>query len=706
MHSALLTLLKRATYAPGTRRRRRTAANAQDGSSPTSPSNHMETINIPALDPLIASRLDAYQNTRSASVLGFGSEQVFGGGLLIATRFAETSQVHHVKSPLAMRRQLTFAREPIKAFTQPPPNTKCRQGFVTGSDVGGDEQIQFTFHDALTGRTRLLTDGASQNRSAKFEAPNGTRIAFSSNVRRTDLFDIYVVDAPMHEPDDTWVQPPTRRRIVTWTEPGYLFISDFASSTLLMRHYTSVSESVFYLVNADKDEQQQPTRVWPPKGTTASVKCGRLWTDVSGRVTGVIFASDEGGEFATLRYYDIASQKTKELISAEQVPWDVEDIELLSFGHKVGGLVVVAYNEDGASTLHTFVVDGESPAALTNVTLNRMHLPESLGELGSMHLRRNTSDEQKGVATLAFGFISATSPTDAFTMQLNEDGEQCAEESMVRWTDSEVGGLDKRTFVAPELVRIKSFDGLTISGYLYKPPRATSTTPCPVIVHPHGGPEGQHRPGFASLYQYLCVELGVAVLDPNVRGSDGYGKTFVTLDDGYKREDSVKDLGAFLDWICTKDDLDAKRVAVWGGSYGGYMSLAALVHYGDRLRCGISMVGITNFVTFLENTSAYRRDLRRCKYGDERIPEMREFLQRISPLTSAHKIRCPVFLAQGARDPRVPVSEARQMREAMSNDASDKWFMVAPNEGHGFRRKGNRDAYQMALVQFLQEHLL
>jgi dipeptidyl aminopeptidase/acylaminoacyl peptidase len=201
-------------------------------------------------------------------------------------------------------------------------------------------------------------------------------------------------------------------------------------------------------------------------------------------------------------------------------------------------------------------------------------------------------------------------------------------------------------------------------------------------------------------------KLGVAVILPNVRGSTGYGKTYTSLDNGLKREDSVRDIGALLDWIETQPDLDSERVSVFGGSYGGYMVLASAVQFSLRLRAAVDIVGISSFVTFLENTQDYRRDLRRVEYGDERDPRMRAHLEAISPLNNVERITVPMFVVQGQNDPRVPVTEAEQMVTALRAADQPVWYMNALNEGHGYRRKENRDIYQQATVLFFQKHLL
>ena len=292
-------------------------------------------------------------------------------------------------------------------------------------------------------------------------------------------------------------------------------------------------------------------------------------------------------------------------------------------------------------------------------------------------------------------------PSDSFVLTL--DKKKRAAASLQRWTYSEVGGLDTDSFIEPRLISYKTFDGRSIPAWLYEP---ASEGPHPVVISIHGGPEGQSRPRFSSTYQMWVQKLGVAVVLPNVRGSEGYGKTYLSLDNEFKREDSVKDIGALLDWIETQSNLDSGRVAVFGGSYGGYMVLASAVHYSDRLKAAVDIVGISNFVTFLENTQDYRRDLRRAEYGDERDPAMRAHLQKISPLNNVEKISVPMLIVQGQNDPRVPVTESVQIVRALRDQGQSTWYMNALNEGHGYRKKENRDIYQQAVVLFLREHLL
>jgi dipeptidyl aminopeptidase/acylaminoacyl peptidase len=271
----------------------------------------------------------------------------------------------------------------------------------------------------------------------------------------------------------------------------------------------------------------------------------------------------------------------------------------------------------------------------------------------------------------------------------------------------DVAGLERRKLVEPELFRFPA-PGLepntqfSMPGFMYLP---RGRGPFPVVIYIHGGPESQYRPAFNSIVQMWAAQLGVAVLAPNVRGSLGYGRAYLALDDGMQRENAVRDIGALLDWIATRERLDASRVAVFGASYGGYMALASAVHYSDRLVGAIDRAGISNFVTYLENTSDYRRDLRRVEYGDERDPQMRAFLESISPLNNVERINIPLFIVQGQNDPVVPVTESEQMVRALRERGQTVWYMNALNEGHGYARKDNRDVYQQVTWLFLQQFL-
>jgi dipeptidyl aminopeptidase/acylaminoacyl peptidase len=395
--------------------------------------------------------------------------------------------------------------------------------------------------------------------------------------------------------------------------------------------------------------------------------------------TGVYFASNEGTEFQVLRHVRIGETNSTKL--TEDIPWDVKGIEV----SKDRKTIAFTSNEDGTSKL--FVAEAGAK--------KRREIRVPFGTVSNLQF----SDDGK---SLAFTMNQPSSPADVWTADVSSGALQ-------RWTESEIGGLDPAAFRTSTIVRIPTFDeeapGVqrTFPAFVYKP---AGEGPFPVIVNIHGGPESQSAAIFSAPAQYSTIELGCAVIYPNVRGSSGYGKSYLRMDDGRKREDSVKDIGALLDWIAQQPDLDAGRIGVIGGSYGGYMSLACLARYGNRFRAGVASVGISNFVTFLTNTSEYRRDLRRAEYGDERDPEMRKFLESISPTSHADRIDAPLFVIQGANDPRVPASESEQIVRAVRESGNPAWFMLAKDEGHGFAKRANKDHMEHAISLFWESYLL
>jgi dipeptidyl aminopeptidase/acylaminoacyl peptidase len=255
-------------------------------------------------------------------------------------------------------------------------------------------------------------------------------------------------------------------------------------------------------------------------------------------------------------------------------------------------------------------------------------------------------------------------------------------------------------------VKWKSFDGREISGWLYQPSASKFPGKRPVIVNIHGGPEAQARPLYQGRNNYFLNELGVAILFPNIRGSTGYGKTFVALDNDFKREDSYKDIESLLGWVKQQPSLDGNRVMVMGGSYGGHMTLAIATRYNNLISCSVDVVGMSSLVTFLEHTEPYRRDLRRVEYGDERDPKMREFLEKIAPMNHVNELKKPIFIIAGANDPRVPKSEADQMVAALQQQGTPAWYLAAKDEGHGFAKKKNADFQFYATIAFVEKFLI
>src|SRR5215469_10054692 len=605
---------------------------------------------IPPSDAALAARLARYQQSRGATFLDWLAD----GSLLVSTRFGDTEQVHRVSAPLGMREQLTFYSDPIEWAR----GAKSGKGFVFLKDHAGDDNAQVYYY-AGSGEPRALTHGNFIHGSLVW-AHDGKRVAFYGNDRDSLSYDVYVADVTgpgvpqlvVGGRDDTWYP-------LDWSPDD---------SKLLVWKYLSSSESYLYLADAASGAltplEQKPAR--------AGIRMARF--DPQGR--GVYVVTDEDGEFAQLRFKDLITHESRRV--SPDVNWDVEDFDVSADGRYIAYVL----NEDGRSRLA--VLDKESKQTRTPAGL-----PE--GRIGNPRFDRTGR-------RLAMTVDSPTSPRDVFVYEMEKD-------SVTRWTRSEAGPLDVRTFVAPELVRYPTWDRVggherRLSAYVYRPAQVSG--PVPVVIDIHGGPEAQYRPEWDPFVQFLVNELGYAVVAPNVRGSSGYGKSFLTLDNGMLREDAVRDIGSLLVWIGVQPGFDRERVAVMGGSYGGYMALAALVTYGERLRGGIDLAGISDFVTFLRNTSGYRRDWRRGEYGDERDPKMRDFLERISPLTNAVHIRKPLLVAAGQNDPRVPITESEQLVWRVRSNGGQVWYLVAKNEGHGFVKKANRDDYLLTAASFLQ----
>ena len=613
--------------------------------------------NIPEIPADVADTLFQYQQARGASFAGWLPAPQ---GLLITTRFGQTKQVHRVREPLGDRQQLTFFPEPISNIA-PSPDPE-RSTFLFGKDDGGNELYQLYVQDVATGRQRRLTDGARN--TAPLWSNLGDRFAYSTTARNGRDTDIRVYDM------DSGESRPVLEREGLW----YALDWSPDDSRLLVLRYASRSESYPHVLDLDSG-LLLPFR---PSNDSVSFGGGRFARDGSG----IYYTSDEDTEFRQLRFHDFATGESK-LLSGD-IPWDVSSFALSRDGRYLAFVV----NADGRSEMHVRAVRGWRK------------LPAPRLPMGVVSGLRFSEDGWR----IGFTLNSPRSPGDVYSFRV-------AETQLTRWTQSEVGGLDTTQFVEPELIRYPAFDETddgqrrTIPALVYRP---EGEGPHPVLILMHGGPESQTKPTFNPVLQYWVRELGIAVIAPNVRGSTGYGKTYQQLDNGALRENSLRDVGSLLDWIGWQEEFDPRRVGIIGGSYGGYMVLASLIHFGDRLRAGIDVVGISNFVTFLENTKDYRRHLRRKEYGDERDPEMRALLQAISPTTNAHRIRRPLFIAQGANDPRVPQSEADQMVHTIREnpEAGEVWYFLARDEGHGFRKKSNRDLYNNAVALFLREHLL
>jgi dipeptidyl aminopeptidase/acylaminoacyl peptidase len=618
---------------------------------------------VPPIPADIVDDLNRYQNVRSGNFQGWQKDST---GLFISTRFADVEQLHRVDAPGGARHQLTFHGEPIGGVTAQPRGNKL----VFTRDAGGSEFAQIFLLDPETGTATMLTDGESRNGAVAWDR-EGRRIAYQSTARNGAANDIWLLSPGNPQNAELLVESQDG----SWWGP----VEFSASGTrLLAINYASITDSSTYLVDLDSGDVS-PLAGGPGKEST------NYPVGFDDGNDGYWLITSQGSEFQRLAWQPLEPGADVEVVTGE-IDWDVTDAAISENRQRMAFVV----NENGRSSIYLFDPRAREYRRIDNIPT---------GVAGNIGFSPDSSK-------LAMTLSTATTPSDTFVLDLGPGALDYG--ALTRWTFSEIGGLDTTTFREPELISYPTFDKVggnprEIPAWVYTPP---GDGPHPVVISIHGGPEAQSRPWFSSTYQMWLAKLGVAIVVPNVRGSAGYGKTYLGLDNGFKREDSVKDIGALLDWIESQPDLDEDRVAVFGGSYGGYMVLATAVHYSDRLRAAVDIVGISSFVTFLENTQDYRRDLRRVEYGDERDPAMRAHLEKISPLNNVDEISVPMFVVQGENDPRVPVTEATQMVAALREQGNTVWYMNALNEGHGYRKKENRDIFQQATVLFLWQYLV
>jgi dipeptidyl aminopeptidase/acylaminoacyl peptidase len=630
------------------------AVSIQAQEAAIAPPENIVADRVPSIPAEIRETAGRYSENRSAFPADWNPQR---REMIIGTRFANTYQAHLVRMPGGARQQLTFYPEPVYGGSFHPNGGDYM--FFT-KDVGGGEWYQFFRCDFSSGESTLLTDGKSRNTSAQW-SNGGDWIAYVSSRRNGEDMDL-------------WAMNPADRKtdhLVTQLKGGGWEPQDWSpdDKKILLAEGISVNETYLWTVDPATGEKTALTS----RKTNEQVAYNNARFSKDGKA--VYFTSDKDSEFQRLMYMDLESKRTKVLTA--NIPWDLDEFALSRDGKKIA----FVSNEEGLSALHL----------LDTSTQKELPVPKlPVGLVSGLIWHRNGRD-------LAFGISSASSPGDAYSLDVTTG-------KLERWTMSETA-VKTDAFPEPELVRWKSFDGRMISGFLYRPP-AKFTGKRPVLIEIHGGPEGQSRPDFLGRYNYYLNELGIAVILPNVRGSTGYGKAFTKLDNGFLREGTYKDINTLLDWIGTRPDMDSGRVAVTGGSYGGHMTLAVSTFYSDRIRCSVDVVGPSNLVTFLEHTEAYRRDLRRVEYGDERDPKMREFLERIAPMNNVEKIKKPMIVVAGKNDPRVPVTESDQIVAALKKQGTPVWYVMAKDEGHGFQKKANADFQFYATVEFLQQYLL
>jgi dipeptidyl aminopeptidase/acylaminoacyl peptidase len=618
------------------------------------PGENLVVDGVPKIPAAVAETAGRYGSYRSA---GLADWHPVRREMLIATRFGDTAQLHLVKMPGGERQQLTFFADAVGGGRFHPNGGDY---IVFAKDIGGGEWFQLYRYDVKTGEVTLLTDGKARNLAGPWSS-SGDQIAYMSTRRTGKDTDLWVMN-----PAD-----PKSDHLLTQLAGGGWEPLDWSADDkkVLLGEEISINESYLWLVDTKTGEKTALT----PRDAKEKVFYGEARFSKDGK--GIYVTTDKDSEFQRLAYIDLATKQPKYLTT--KIAWDVETFDLTQDGKRIAFVT----DEEGVSVLHVMDTATEKEVALPK-------LPA--GVVGGLRWHKNGQE-------LGFALNNARGPGDCYSVDV-------ATGKLERWTTSETA-VKTEAFPEAELVRWKSFDGKMISGFLYKP--ATKFTgKRPVIVLIHGGPEGQSQPTFLGRSNYLLNELGIALIYPNVRGSTGYGKTYSLLDNAFKRDDTYKDINALFDWIATRADLDAERIGVTGGSYGGHMTLAVSTFYSDRIRCSVDIVGMSNLVTFLEHTEAYRRDLRRVEYGDERDPKMREYLEKIAPMNNIEKIKKPMFVIAGKNDPRVPVSESQQIADALKKQGTPVWLLIAKDEGHGYRKKSNQDFQFYATVEFLQEYLL
>lgn len=633
------------------------------------PGSNLVIDGIPPISEELVAKVHAYTDFKPSGIVAWHPAKP---GMLIRKRATNSNQLHYLSAPGAAPEQLTDFPDAVNNASFQP---KKGEYILFNKASGGDEVFRIYRMDLASKTVTPISDEKERAGNPVWNR-KGDRIAYATvgvdrnNKERKAVTKLYLAD-PV-KPEDTKV-------LATFDGGGweeFRFSPD--DKQLVYQEYVSANEAHLWTMDIATGAKK---RITPAAVADKPVYYGDARFARDGK--SVYAVSDHDNEFRQLIVIDLAGGKETALTSHLKF-----DIDGYAVSDKAKRIAIIT-NEEGAGALRLL----ELPS------FKELPRPALLpGEISALRWSGADEDDNDG-RELALNIASARSPGDVYSIS-------AAGNKLTRWTSSSSAALNPLDFVDPKLVKWKSFDGLMISGFLYQPDAKKFPGKRPLIINIHGGPEGQARPGFINRTNYMVNELGIAVIFPNVRGSAGFGKTFLAMDNGKKREDSVKDIGALFDWIKEQPAIDSARVLVSGGSYGGYMSLAVSTMYADRIAGSIDVVGISNFVTFLTNTESYRRDLRRAEYGDERDPDMRAHLEKISPLNNAAKIKKPLFVVQGRNDPRVPYTEAEQIVAQMKKQNTPVWFLMANDEGHGFAKKNNADFLFYAQIKFLERTLL
>ena len=619
------------------------------------PNENLIAENIPAIPKSLNEKIKKYSESRGAN---FTAIHPNGKELIMVTRFASTNQLHHLSKPLGNRKQITFFDEPVNSADYEPTKGEY---LVYSKDIGGNEFGQLFRLDLKTMQSTLLTDGGrSQNGGMRWKK-DGSGFYFSSTKRNGGDRDIYFMN-PLK---------PQETQLILEVKGGGWGISDISEDgkKLLVGEYVSANESHLYLLDTETKKLTSITDRNEKQIVQGGAKFGKNPDEIW-------YVTDRDNEFNRLAIFNLRTKKINYFTT--DIPWEVSNYTLSKDQSKL----VFETNESGLNKLYLMDTSSKKYSEIKGLPIGLI----------------NNIDFTEDGKSLFFSQSTYDSSSDIYRLDL-------ASKNIERWTDSEQGEMAKSEMAQPKLIEWTSFDNMKISGFYY-PASKKFTGKRPVLINIHGGPEGQSMASSLGSGNYYTNEMGVAIIYPNVRGSSGFGKTYIASDNGFNRMNSVKDISALLDWIAKQPELDKDRIMIMGGSYGGFMTLATAYEYADRIKCSVDIVGISDFNTFLKNTEEYRRDLRRVEYGDERDPKMSAFFTKIAPLNNTDKIKKPMFIIQGTNDPRVPVTEATQMRDKLKAQGNTVWYLEAKNEGHGFRKKENIDFQRLAVIQFMQEFLL
>ena len=619
------------------------------------PNENLITENIAEIPKELSNEVKKYSESRSASL---GDIHPLTNEIIINTRFGSTPQLHRVSKSMGARTQITFFDEPVSATSYEPLKGDY---LVYSKDIGGNEFGQLFKLDLKTLQSTLLTDGGKSQNGGITWRKDGKGFYYASTKRNGGDCDIYYMD-----PNN-----PKSENLILQVKGGGWGIQDISpdNKKLVLGEYISINESYIWLLDIETGKLTEVT----DRNSKGISQSEATFSNLSNEIW---LVTDKDNEFQRLAAMNINKKKTTYYTS--DIPWNVESFNLSEDKKSI----VFITNEGGLNKMYLMNTGTKAYKEIKNLPI------------GLISGARFTKDNQ----TIFFNQSTAQSASDVYQLNIKTA-------KIERWTESELGEMQPSDMSVPKFIEWKSFDDLKISGFYY-PASPKFKGKRPVIIMIHGGPEGQSMASFLDSNNFYTSEMGVSLVYPNVRGSSGFGKTYLEKDNGFLREDSVKDIGALLDWIAKQPELDKDKIMIMGRSYGGYMTLATAFHYADRIKCSVDIVGISNFNTFLKNTEEYRRDLRRAEYGDERDSKMAAFFDKTAPLNNTDKIKKPMFIIQGTNDPRVPVTEAMQMRDKLKAQGNTVWYLEAKDEGHAFKKKANIDYVRLAIIRFMQEYLV